>query len=442
MKVDGLDSSYSKFSFSKPNHGFFSLVSNSLLPFQGGYQHLRLSSQGKTLLEIDFTKLTSVDELEQYFDCYYFETLLTGEPTKKVPISNHWCLNDLGYLICHRNTFNMYHQLDAANMCMLTYRHQALGDFDLTLDFVQSWGRYGVAFGCEKGYFPYYYQAQEHNYKPTSGVFAYVEAEGYRTMRGDLLQSAFNNTQKHLIRYADEMLPTFYTTTEGELCSPRVARLIYYIDADGSYVCSNKTLPIKPGYLTFLPPFTKYKPSLSIDKHIAIEFYVLHGDGSLPDFVIPKRPEKIRLLFEQLLLLQSDTSYNAKYKRYSIFYQILAEAQNGMSEDDTIPNIIRPSVDYMNKNFANPKLTISEIAQISNISEVYFRLLFKEATGILPNKYILKLRINHACFLLQGSKYKVSEVALKSGFSDVKYFMTTFKKATGFTPQKYRQLHN
>ena len=207
-------------------------------------------------------------------------------------------------------------------------------------------------------------------------------------------------------------------------------------------MCANKTLPLKPGCLTYFPPFTKYKPPHAPDKHIAIEFDVLHGDCSVPDYIIPKRPEKMRILFEQLLLLQADTSYNAKYKRYSIFYQILAEAQNGMSEDDTIPAIIRPSVDYMNKNFADSKLTIAEIAQVSNISEVYFRLLFKNATGILPNKYILKLRVNHACFLLQGSKYKVSEVALKSGFSDVKYFMTAFKKVTGFTPQKYRQLHN
>jgi AraC-like DNA-binding protein len=97
---------------------------------------------------------------------------------------------------------------------------------------------------------------------------------------------------------------------------------------------------------------------------------------------------------------------------------------------------------FMNKNFANPKLTIAEIAKVSNISEVYFRQIFKKTTGQLPNKYILTLRINHASFLLQSSKYKVTEIATKSGFSDIKYFMTVFKKVTGFSPQKYRQLHN
>jgi AraC family transcriptional regulator of adaptative response / methylphosphotriester-DNA alkyltransferase methyltransferase len=96
----------------------------------------------------------------------------------------------------------------------------------------------------------------------------------------------------------------------------------------------------------------------------------------------------------------------------------------------------------MNKNFTNPDLTIAEVAQVSNISEVYFRQLFKKATGQLPNRYILNLRVNHASFLLQSSKYKVTEIAMKAGFSDTKYFMTTFKKMTGYSPQKYRQLHN
>ena len=96
----------------------------------------------------------------------------------------------------------------------------------------------------------------------------------------------------------------------------------------------------------------------------------------------------------------------------------------------------------MHKNFADSKLTIAEIAEVSNISEVYFRQIFKKSTGQLPNKYILDLRINHASFLLQSTKYKVTEIALKSGFSDIKYFTTVFKKVTGFSPHKYRQLHN
>ena len=401
-----------------------------------------LSSKGKTICEIDFTNLKSVDELEKYFDCYYFSSLLPGVPSQRVRISDYWQLNDLGHLICQQHTFNMYHQMDASCMCMLTLRDTPLQDFDLTLDFVQSWGRYGVTFGCENGVFPYCYSPDEQSYLTTKGAFAYVEAEGHRTMRGNLIQSAFNNAPRYITRYSKEKLPTFYASAEGELCSSRKARLIYHIDSEGSYICPSTNIPLGSGHLTYLPPFTTYKPPHTIDKHIAIEFDVMYGDCYEPDYIVPKRPEKIQVLFEKLLLLQADSQYDTPYKRYAIFYQILAEAQNGVSQNNTIPTLIQPSVDYMNKNFANAKLTISEIARVSNISEVYFRQIFKKATGQLPNKYILNLRVNHASFLLQSSKYKVAEVAAKSGFSDIKYFMTTFKKMTGYSPQKYRQLHN
>ena len=443
MKVDDLEESHAKFFFSKPNSGYFSLVSNSLIPFQGGYRSLTLSSNGKTVCEIDFTQLSSVDELERYFDCYYFDFLSQEQAPKKTKISNYWRLNDLGYLICSPNaSFNIYHQLDAANMCMLTYKNAPLKDFDLTLEFVQSWGRYGVVFGCEQGSFPYYYDAKEHKHVPTEGAFAYVEAEGHRTMRGALIHSAFNKAPRRIVRYDKDTLPTFYASTEGELCSLKKAKLIYHIDAEGSYVCPNKVIPLGPGHLTYLPPFTKYQPSSAPDRHIYVEFDVLYGDCPYPDYTVPKNPDKIQLLFEKLLLLQSNPSINAKYQSYTVFYQILAEAQNRVTSDDSIPALIRPSFEYMNKNFSNPKLTIADIAKVSNISEVYFRQIFKKTTGQLPNKYILNLRINHASFLLQSSKYKVTEIATKSGFSDIKYFMTVFKKVTGFSPQKYRQLHN
>ena len=442
MTVDNLESSHAKFFFSKPCHGYFSLVSNSLIPIQGGYRYIHLTSRGKTLLEIDFTKLKSVDELEPYFDCYFFNTLLPDDVAQKAPIAKYWQLNDLGHLICLQHGFNMYHQLDASNMCMLTLRDKPLDEFELTLEFVQSWGRYGFTFGCEEGKFPYFYNADEHSYFSTQGAFAYVEAEGHRTIRGNLIQSAFNSTSRHITRYAKEILPSFYGSIEGELCSSRKARLIYHIDSEGSYVCPNASIPLTSGQLTYLPPFTKYKPPNTVDKHIAIEFDVMYGDCYEPDYIIPKRPEKMQVLFEKLLLLQANDTFDAQYKRYSIFYQILTEAQNGVSQNETIPALIRPSVDYMNKNFADSKLTIAEIARVSNISEVYFRQIFKKATGQLPNRYILNLRVNHASFLLQSSKYKVTEIATKSGFSDIKYFMTTFKKMTGYSPQKYRQLHD
>jgi len=55
------------------------------------------------------------------------------------------------------------------------------------------------------------------------------------------------------------------------------------------------------------------------------------------------------------------------------------------------------------------------------------------------NDYIKQLRIETAKRLLQQGCYKVYEVASRSGFGDVKYFMKTFKEATGLSPGEYQK---
>ena len=40
--------------------------------------------------------------------------------------------------------------------------------------------------------------------------------------------------------------------------------------------------------------------------------------------------------------------------------------------------------------------------------------------------------------LLEKGMYKTYEVAERSGFGDVKYFMKTFKTITGMTPKEYK----
>ncbi len=442
MKVDGLEASYSKFYFDRPPRGSFSLVSNNKNPNQGGYRSIRLTSQGKTLLELDFSRLSSVAELEDIFDCYYMDSLAEGAQARKVNISDYWSLNDSGHLVFNQYVYNAYHHLDASNFCMLTLRSEPIGDFELTMEFIQSWCRYGVAFGCRAGTFPYSYNPEEHTYTPREGAFAYVEAEGYRTMRGNLLLSAFKNETAHIVRYAREPLPSFCASADGLLCSPHKPLLAYHIDAEGQYICGDTTLPLGAGYLTYLPARTSYKPAYTYDHCIVIEFEFLTGEHPKPDYTIPLRTDKIQMLFEELLLLQTETFRDTHYRTLSVFYQILAEAQTSGNRDTTIPELIRPSLHYMSKHFSDPELTITEVAGASNISEVYFRQIFKKATGQLPNKYILNLRINHAIFLLQNSKYRVNEIALKSGFSDTKYFMTVFKRVTGSSPQQYRRLTN
>ena len=99
--------------------------------------------------------------------------------------------------------------------------------------------------------------------------------------------------------------------------------------------------------------------------------------------------------------------------------------------------IIRSGVLYMNMHYTDSAFTLSEPAEKCNISDVYFRKIFKEIYGISPAKALIHMRIEHAVRLLESGYYRVNEVAQMTGFSDVKYFSTAFKKETGKTPSEY-----
>jgi len=71
-------------------------------------------------------------------------------------------------------------------------------------------------------------------------------------------------------------------------------------------------------------------------------------------------------------------------------------------------------------------------------SRSYLFAIFKSATGMTPNDYYLRIRIEKAQQLLAHSAQPVTSIALETGFSSSQYFSSVFRKYTGQTPVEYR----
>jgi len=85
--------------------------------------------------------------------------------------------------------------------------------------------------------------------------------------------------------------------------------------------------------------------------------------------------------------------------------------------------------------------SIESVAEVARCSRWRLFVLFKESTGMTPNDYWLRLRIEHAQALLSSSTLPVTKIAMDSGFSTSQYFSTVFKKYTGISPSEYREMH-
>lgn len=99
---------------------------------------------------------------------------------------------------------------------------------------------------------------------------------------------------------------------------------------------------------------------------------------------------------------------------------------------------INNAVQYINEHFSG-KITTTDLARLTHLSEGHFCSVFKEATGMTSKEYINSVRIKNAENLLLSTDMSIADAAMYSGFPDANYFTKMFKKANGITPCRFRK---
>ncbi len=89
------------------------------------------------------------------------------------------------------------------------------------------------------------------------------------------------------------------------------------------------------------------------------------------------------------------------------------------------------------KNMANVDYTVEELSSDLGISRTLFYKKILTLTGKPPLEFIRTLRMKRAALLLEKSQLNVSEVAFKVGYNDPKYFRKHFRNEFGVLPSRY-----
>ncbi len=95
------------------------------------------------------------------------------------------------------------------------------------------------------------------------------------------------------------------------------------------------------------------------------------------------------------------------------------------------------AMDFIEKNYGNPELTLQYICNYLGISISRFSTLFKKGFGETFMEALIRIRMQKAKELIRNTDLKYYEIADKVGFSDPHYFSIAFKKVTGKTPTEY-----
>lgn len=98
---------------------------------------------------------------------------------------------------------------------------------------------------------------------------------------------------------------------------------------------------------------------------------------------------------------------------------------------------IRPALVYIETHY-HEEIKIKTLAEVCNLSEPYFRKLFRNCMKTSPLEYINTVRVQKACDYLQKKDFPVNDLAWQVGYSSVSTFERNFKKIVGQTPKQWR----
>lgn len=146
------------------------------------------------------------------------------------------------------------------------------------------------------------------------------------------------------------------------------------------------------------------------------------------------RDELLRQVTDQMFF---EDACKVVQKHTDRIFEILSEMNTSSSERQA-----RLAIDYIQKNYMDPDLSLNSICSYLNISTSYFSTIFKDETGETFTEVLIRTRMEKAKELLENTTMKNYEIAEKVGFSDPHYFGISFKKMTGCTPTEYaREKH-
>ena len=239
-----------------------------------------------------------------------------------------------------------------------------------------------------------------------------------------------------------DILNVFHIKREAQVSVNRNrswSGMAYRISGSTAFLSKGEKHIAERDSISYVPSWVDYERHSTDEELIIIHFNSYPTSGEKIEIINPEDPERFSGYFMRLAKEWEEHALGYKNRCMSLFYKLLEELQlnNNLSPINKKEYIIKKSISYMNANYDNPFVNIAEIAEKSNISEVYFRKLYKEVYGISPMTAIMNMRLQKARDLLNSGYFSVAEVSEKSGFQNVKYFSTLFKKVTGVSPSEF-----
>lgn len=149
-----------------------------------------------------------------------------------------------------------------------------------------------------------------------------------------------------------------------------------------------------------------------------------------------------KCMFEKIIKIKKEEPIYFDIKAMSIVLEMLSNLlDTSLSSNKKVASVasIEKVISYIKENYQK-EINVNELSMLSSYSKYHFSRIFKEHTGLSPNEYIIKVRIENSKYFLKNTLLPLAVIATKCGFCNQQYFCKIFKSREKITPIKYKRM--
>lgn len=272
----------------------------------------------------------------------------------------------------------------------------------------------------------------------------------------ELLESAFPICRARPYRQLDTQITQLHIHDFFEIG--------YCYEGSGIFVVENKIFPFKAGDISIINSTEMHlakssKGTTSLWRFLSLKPEVLIQGSDLPNFfcgsnlcgphfknvISGHEHPTIEKLFLNLLQEIDDQKEFYQMAIKGILIPLFAELQRFNSSlksedkeiDQTSFKQVMPALDFLAGHF-DSSFEVDELAKICHLSSSHFRRLFKKATNLSPQEYLIQLRVKMAASMLKNTNHKVTTICQDVGFASISSLNRNFKRIMKMTPKEWK----
>jgi AraC-like DNA-binding protein len=232
--------------------------------------------------------------------------------------------------------------------------------------------------------------------------------------------------------------------------------LVFCASGKGRATLAGRTREITAGHLVILPPDSPHHYEADVHSPWNIYWFQFGGTQSAEILDLLNTHQKQGTLYlndSDTFIKQFERLYASVVSAFSDAALIEASVEalrtlsliNRLQTGENLKSRqtgerILGSISHLTHHYAEPH-TLEKLAGRAGLSVPHYMTLFKKQTGTSPMRYLTRIRLRHACRMLDQSPATISEIAYAVGYEDPLYFSRVFHTHLGRSPLAYRKLN-